>query len=318
MQAFDDGARPMKDPALGVMADGGLSQDTGAVSLSVVVVAFVGDECLPRCLEHLMEDVGGRDSVEVLVACDDRVTTRPSLAARHPSVRWVHGGGEVHPAVLRSRAVASSRGARVALLEDHCVVAPGWCDAALRATAAIQGGPIDKAEPDTRLNWAGYFLEFAYFMPPLRRDEQRASDCNSTYSREALDSVRDVWAREFHETSVNWALHDRGHAIVRDAGLLVYESHPLHARAAIREKRDFGRTYARTRCARMPRGRQLAYAAASPVLPAILTTRMARIAVQRHRLGAFVRAYPWFLALALAWTAGEFAGYFRGATSLKG
>ena len=282
----------------------------GTKVLSVVVVVFVGDECLPSCLDHLALEVRGRTDLEVIVSCDDRLEERERWESEYPWVRWLHQPGSVHPSVLRARGVREASGHHIALLEDHCQTAPGWCAAALNSgSTPVQGGPIQKAEPDTPLNWAGYFLEFAYYMPRVTNTGDRASDCNTTYTREALQSVRSVWEKEFHETNVNWALQDQGVLIVRAPGQLVYESHPLHLKDALKERLAFGRTFADSRCQRLSRSQQLAYAIGTPLLPALLTLRMGRIAAKHSRFGAFLRAYPWFLLLASAWTLGEVQGY---------
>jgi len=54
-------------------------------------------------------------------------------------------------------------------------------------------------------------------------------------------------------------------------------------------------------------------AALSPLLPLVLTARTARQAFSKGRGGRFVRALPWVLALNVAWSAGEAAGYAFGA-----
>lgn len=280
--------------------------------LTIIVVAFVDGPCLERCLARLVPQTAGVADVDVVVATDDRVTERAALVHQYPTVKWLHTPGLTHPSIRRSHAVRAARGAYVALLEDHCLVGAEWLTAAREACTrgtAIQGGPIDKWEPDSALNWAGYFLEFTYYMPPISEAGDRASDCNTTYARAALDRVPQAWAKAFHETTVNWALRDLGYAIVRNARQLVYESHPQRAGAALRERVAFGRTFASTRAARLSRPLQLAYAAGTPFLPVVLTWRMARLAGARGRLAAFARALPWFVLLASAWSVGELRGY---------
>jgi hypothetical protein len=176
----------------------------------------------------------------------------------------------------------------------------------------LQGGPIDKAVPDSPLSWAGYWLEFAYYMPPISREGDRASDCNSIYSRSALESVADAWQEEFHETTVNWALRDHGVTIVRDPQQLVFERHPQKFVAALEQRLAFGRTYSETRVDRLTTSKRLALGVAAVLLPVLFTVRIGRIAATHHRLGAFIRSYPWFLLLASAWAIGEMRGYFSG------
>ncbi|MEP7132730.1 MAG: hypothetical protein ABI914_06165, partial [Acidobacteriota bacterium] len=83
----------------------------------------------------------------------------------------------------------------------------------------------------------------------------------------------------------------------------------------LRQRFHYGRGYAADRV----RGRgvpvRILFALASPLLPALLLRRLGAAAARSRRGRDFLRALPWTLALTVAWSFGEFAGYVSGAPS---
>jgi hypothetical protein len=203
----------------------------------------------------------------------------------------------------------------IALTEDHCAPAPDWCAAVARAHAttpyAAIGGVVDKAGPDAAVGWALYFCDYARYMPPLRGGPaDYLTDCNVSYKRDALDAVRDVWAAEFHETAVHWALQARGEVLWLAPSVVVRQGAAPRRQIPLRERFRHGRIFAGTRAARTSRPARAGYAAASLLLPAVAVGRaVARVIRKRRRGWQLVRALPAMVALSAAWALGEAAGY---------
>ena len=82
--------------------------------------------------------------------------------------------------------------------------------------------------------------------------------------------------------------------------------------AAIRQRFHYGRGYAADRAAFAARPRRVLYALFAPLLPFLLTARMARQAIAKGSSAAFAKASCWALMLNVAWSAGEAAGYVLG------
>lgn len=281
--------------------------------MSVVVVRFAGGDAVQRTLDALVPQVdtlGG----EVLVAHDAGAAPSPSLRAKHPSVRWIAGAPGDSPARLRALGVQASTGRVVACTEDHCIPGPEWGERMLRAhegTHAIVGGAIDKAPSPSPTAWAAYLLDYGRYMSPLPAGVgAQASDCNVSYLRRDLGDVSNSWKDEFHETTVQWALAARGVPVMLDPAIVVQQHREVELSDYLRERREHGRTYAKTRVASVSSVTRVRFAVLACLLPPVLVMRVRRLvaskpagrAVPRETWGPLTRA-------AIAWSAGELDGY---------
>jgi hypothetical protein len=139
------------------------------------------------------------------------------------------------------------------------------------------------------------------------------TDCNVSYKRPALTSISDVWAGEFHETSVNWTLQARGESLWLSPRIIVHGHRRLTLVEAIRDRYAFGRLFASTRvAATTPLGRAF-YAGSSFLLPPLLLGRVAVNVLRKRRGGReLARAIPALLCITIVWACGEFVGYLTG------
>lgn len=304
-----------------------LSSSTPRLS---VVVVIVSDTTLPRasavhladCLDALASQVDA-PPFEVIVPHTAAVDGLDAVRARFPDIRFLpvpdvvaRVGGREHHDVLRARGMAVARGEIVGLLEDHARPHPRWCASvadAHRGPYAAIGGAIENGI-DRPLNWAVYFCDFGKYQNPVPAGETAfASDANVTYKRDALEAVRPAWQQAFREVVVNGALKDQGRTIALDPTIVVYQNRRgLGLREAVHERFVWGRSYAATRRASLSLLTRLAFTALSPVLPAVLLLRMARISHGRGSFPCFVRALPATVLLLATWSAGEGLGYLTG------
>jgi hypothetical protein len=222
-----------------------------------------------------------------------------------------------HHDALRTWGIAATSGEIVALLEDHEVPAPGWAAEVMTAHAvsgdAVIGGAVDNAIPRP-LNWALCLCDFSAYLPPIAGGPSPvATDVNVSYKREALEVVAPVWRERFHERRVHEALRAAGHRIALRPAILVYQRRTdVGAVEAMIERMTWGRSYAATRADAWSAGRRVCYAAMTPVLPALLVTRIVRNVTVKHRWSAGVlAALPWVCALSAMWSLGELNGYLK-------
>jgi len=299
-------------------------------ALSVVVALISGKrEDLERCLQALSSQRGAPD-FEVLVPYDDAVAEVQELAPRFPDVRFLRaegldtraaraGASREHHDTLRTIGLRAARGEIVALTEDHAVATSTWCAdmvAALAAhpRAAAVGGAVE-CGAETLLARAVYHCDFGRYQNPLPEGPaQYVSDSNVAYRREALESVRDAWDNDYHETIVHGALVARGFEI-----LLTRRSEVAQVRTglrlgqALRERFVWGRSFAGTRVAGAPFARRAVFAAMSVLLPFVLTLRLVRGALARKRdVAGFLACLPVVFLLQIGWALGEFVGYSTG------
>ncbi len=286
---------------------------TAAPALSVVVVVLAGGSHTVRCLETLRRRDGVPDA-EILVPHDDRLTNAADLRKNFPEVQFIPLPGRCTYAQSRAAGVKASRGAIVAVTEDQCIPPAAWCANVLRAhesSHAAIGGPVEKLEPDTALNWAIYLRELGGFMPPMAEGQTHTlTDCNVTYKRAALDKIADVWPESFHEPQVHAALEARGETLWLSPTLLTMQQRTLQLGPALAERYEFGRLYGAMRVQKTGIGKRLVMAAASVVLPVLLTARVFATAFGKGRhIGAAFRATPYLILFAAVWAWGEFLGY---------
>jgi hypothetical protein len=178
--------------------------------------------------------------------------------------------------------------------------------------AAI-GGAVECGS-DGLLRKAVYYCDFGRYQNPLPEGPATyVSDSNVAYRREALEGVRSVWERDYHETVVHGALLEAGQELwLTPRSKVAQVREGLRAGQAIHERYVWGRSFAGTRF----RGRafpiRLVYAALSFFLPVLFTWRLLRGAVARRRVNELLPVLPLILILQATWSVGEFVGYVTG------
>ncbi len=299
------------------------AQTGGRPPLSVVVVILAGRQYLLRCLEAL-ERQQGVDRPEIVVPHDATLDDVAALRRRFADVRFLPHEGRKTFAELRAAGVRAARGEIVAVTEDHCSAEPTWARSILELHEgpwAAVGGPVDKRGPDTMLNWAIYLSDFGRYMNPVVEGSAGyLTDCNVAYKRASLEATAELWQREFHETTVNWALQDQGKQLLLSRRVAVRQQRTLRLGYALGERYRFGRLFASTRVAGASLGRRVFYATASGALPAILLLRVYRNVFGKRRFDTpFLRIIPQLVLLNLVWAWGEVVGYLtaRAAPTLR-
>jgi glycosyltransferase involved in cell wall biosynthesis len=294
-----------------------LSAHGDTPALSVVVIVFDGGRHLGPCLDGLVRQTGALP--EIIVAFDSALRLPAGLLERYPDVRLLPVPAAPTPAQLRAQAVALARARVVALLEDHCVPEPDWCERILAAHEgphAAVGGCVEKgfapgAHRDSALNWAIYLTDYSRYMPPLAAGPAASlTDCNVSYRRAELERIRDAWTIEFHENVVHERLRALGATLWLDPSIIVREHRDLRLADALRDRYAFGRLFASTRVAQAPLARRSLYAAASALLPPVLVWRAARnLLARRRHLAQLPRCLPALFLVSSAWMLGELVGY---------
>ena len=292
-----------------------MSATSEAPGLSVVVVMLGGRDYLPRCLDALHRQIGVTRP-EIIVPGDESAGELASLHRRYPDVEFVPVEGRRTYAELRAIGFRRARGRIIALTEDHCSPDPDWCQQILKlhegAHAAV-GGAVDKG-PDGVFNWAIYLCDFSRYMNPVVEGPSAyLTDCNVSYKRQALEALAPLWAREFHETTINWTLAGQRQSLWLSPRVVVRQQRSLTLGAALGERYRFGRLFARTRVAATPWTKRLLYAAGALALPLVLVARVARNVVAKRRArDRFLLALPAIVLLNTVWGLGELVGYLQG------
>ena len=290
--------------------------DISPIRISVIIVSLQGKEQLARCLTALLqqEDIAPD---EIIVPIDDDRQHLCSLKDRFDSVDFLPAAGRQTYARLRARGVAAARGEIVAITEDHCIPEPDWVAAILASHAAPYaaiGGAIEKEVPDSALNWALYLADYLRYMKPMAAGAaHHLTDCNVTYKRTALEKIRSCWQEEFHEPEVHGALQEVGERLWFTPAIVVRQQRSMTWPAALQDRFNFGRLLGGRRVLAAGFGRRLPYMLSAPILPLLLTWRVASQVGQKGRYRrTFVQALPHLVVLNFCWALGEFVGYLTG------
>lgn len=274
-----------------------------------MVASWSSDASLARCLASLASQ---SDGVEVIVATN---RAPHELERRYPRARFLRGPDGATVFRLRALGADAARGRLVAFLEDHAAAGPRWAAALREAYGAghrIIGGPVENGLQSRAVDWALYFVEYGYYMPPMRGGPApRLSGLNIAYDGALLRACRDVWKEALQENEINDALRARGHTLHIAPEAVVESFLPMTLGYGMGHLRDGGRHFARYRASRCSAARRLVWALGSPLVPAVLFLRLAHAIASRRpvRLFQLLRALP-FLTLVLgAWGWGEATGY---------
>jgi hypothetical protein len=280
------------------------------VDLSVVVP--VSDGCLragdalaaaSRALEGI--------SAEVIVVDGSRDGSGDAVPRRAP-LRFVRADGGANAAILRAHGVAESKGRIVALLEPWTLPTPDWARALLdehgKGTAdTVVGGPVVFDGPDRAAAWAEFFFEYGPFLPPFAGEVTELAVNNVSYRADLLHRVRPSWEKGFWKHFLHRELREKGVRFRAAPDAVVRHARPVPFNQFLRERIDHGRAYAARR------GGSPARALIAPLLPIVLTYRLARrLREKPETRTALRRALPALVLAHGAWAWGEVQGHLAG------
>jgi hypothetical protein len=230
---------------------------------------------------------------------------------RESGVKLIHFSEKRSVPEMRWAALRATSGDLIAAVESRCVPGPEWLKELAEAhakypDAAGVGGTVSAA-PGSLLSDGLYFCEYGHFAPPVNcGPTSELSGANLSYKRALLETERDLLDAGCWETLIHLRWRDRGIplALCRADVRFVNSMTPA---VILRQRFDYGRNYAASRT-----GPRFLYAGASPLLPFLLTLRLARSASRKGLARRFWRSAMFVFLFNLAWSAGEFCGYCFG------
>jgi glycosyl transferase family 2 len=283
--------------------------------LSIIVAAPTGAAEAAVCLESLRPQAGG---AEIIVPFSGPPESAANLLQQYTGVRFLSAPEGTSVFQLRSIGIDAASTPIVALTEGHCTVSPTWVDAIVSAIEEghpIVGGPIENGRDRRIYDWAVYFSEYLWYIPPLPAGPIPAlSGVNVAYRRELLTRCHAVWREAFYENEVHAALQACGYGFYCAPAMQV-DSHLNTLQNAAAHLYRGGKRYAWHRQLQSPAQRHLVWIGLAPLVPVVLLARIARTLVQRRpaRLLTLALALPYVAYLLGAWSAGELVGSFPAA-----
>lgn len=286
---------------------------TAAPRISVVIAVEESKANLPAVLAHLAP--AAHPDCEFLFCATDAQAMSLVPATLPQARKLVCASGSRIPHLWRDGIVAA-RAEWVALLSAHCVPASGWLDALLgqrfEGDEAALGGYFSNDAGATPRNWAIYLLRYAAFSRPLaRRSVPHLLADNAAYRRSEVLACTDLVEDGFWEVEYHQRFRDKGLRLRLADDLEVVHINRYSARQFAAQRREHGFAFGRDRARRLGTGRLLVYAFATPLIPAVLYTKvLARMVRYRWVRSTPLAAYGWLLHFVSTWALAEARGLF--------
>jgi hypothetical protein len=219
---------------------------------------------------------------------------------------------------LRGAGMAAAREDWIAVTEDHCVADPRWVEVLLGQTdgaSQVVGGGVGNARPGA-LNWAAYFSEYGFFSSarPPADGYTLVTGANVMYGPDVSERVARWAAEGAWEDVIHGRLASEGVRFRFVPGARVSQNDTYGLAAFCRDRYEHGLDYARVRLRENPGTSRALRLATIPLLPFVLTARVARAAAGENP-SAFAKALPFTFTFLGAWSLGEAAGYWRGGSA---
>jgi glycosyltransferase involved in cell wall biosynthesis len=285
--------------------------------LSVVIVADAY-ETIRKTVRHLRAQTVA-DRIELVVVAPDG-----ELGLDEGELAELHSHRVVRVGDIRSLSWARAPGIRaaaapiVALAESHCFPEPEWAERLLAAHAdgwAVTGPAVFNANPSTVVSWVNLLLDYGPWLGPTPGGElDDLPGHNSSYRRDLLLAFGERLEKLLEaETIMHAELRAAGHRLYQEPGARAAHLNVTRTASWIGERFQTGRRFASARGYSWPAWRRAAYAAGSPLIPAVRFRRLLRD-LARTGTGRELRGYGYLLlAFALGVSAcGELVGYVLG------
>lgn len=262
-----------------------------------------------------------KDRLELVIIAPDRASLGMSesdtggLAA----VRFLEVGDAERLATARAAGVRAASAPIVVIGETHTYPHPEWAEALIRAHAqpwAVIVPGFGNANPDGALSWAIFLLDYGRWLAGLPSGEiALAPTHNSSYKRDVLLELGPALETALaHGDELTLHLDARGHRAYFEPAARIDHLNVSRPGPWLNERFLGGLLIAGRRATRWPWYTRLLYMAGSPLIPAVLLSRIrhgVRLARRERHLPAGTMAA---LVMGVVVSAvGELVGYARGA-----
>lgn len=285
--------------------------------ISVVIASVNGLPYPLDCLQALSDQRGGVSCEVILADCTGPETVRV-VRERFPEVRVLAFDEQKSVPWLRSVGIRAARASLVAVTEDHCVPRPDWLsrlvDGVERTGWAAVGGGVENDSTERLVDWSVYFCEYSGLMSPVPEGPTGTiPGMNVVYDMKQLAPVREVFAEGLWENFLHDRLRAAGYSIGLDPRVVVGHKKRFTVRMFLAERFHYSRAFGGFRVKGQGLLRRLGWAAAMPLLPALVVARVSRNVISRRRnIRWFVPSLPLIVLFSVAWAIGELVGYLAG------
>lgn len=299
------------------------SAPSSGLACSVVVASNRDLDLLRACVASLSRQCAAAGA-EIIVARAGELPAEDIAWLTEQNMTLVTAPSSATIPELRGLGMTGAKGDLVAVTEDHCIAHPDWLTSLCQAagvpgdpgSADVTGGGMDNARRSRAVDWAAYFSEYGFFSS-LRRESSREATAplltgaNVAYARSVSATVAGWAAAGDWENLIHQRLAAAGCVLRFEPKAVILQNRTYHFGAFCLDRYEHGLDYARTRLSTVGAHRWWMLLAITPLLPFVLTMRVARAAAA-GRWTQFMMALPVTFAFLTAWSLGEGAGYLAG------
>jgi predicted dehydrogenase len=287
--------------------------------LSVISSTTVGYAAIRTTVAHLRRQSIVNEMELVMVGPSEESLAAPAEEfTGFAAVTRVSVGPVMSIAHANAAGVRRARGRVVALTEDHCFPEPEWAAALLVAhqdDRSVVGPMVRNGNPQTLVSQADFIIGYGPWMEPISGQEMPfLPGHNSSYKRDELLALGGRLERLMEaETVLHMEWSAQGKCLwVEPAARVRHMNYSLW-RSWIPVQVLAGRVFGGMRASGWPRRRQLFYAAASPLIPAVRFWRSLReLRRPGWTLGGILRIAPVLACGLILDGVGQFLGYWLG------
>jgi hypothetical protein len=285
-------------------------------ALSVVVASVNGFPYVGACLDSLRNRCPG---AEAIVADWTDAETRRRIRDGWPDARLISFDEPMAVPELRAAGIAAARTPYVAVIEDHCVLNPGWAEgivAAHRAGHPVVGGPVRNGATQRVRDWAAFLCEYSEYMESARSGEPGVATSlvgmNVSYDRRAIAAMQELLDEGRWETWLHAHLQRSGLELYFDPALTIDHVKDFDLRVFLSQRYHYARSHAGMRNPEL-RWKRAVYVFGSPLLIPMLYLRIALNVFRKGRYRRhFLAATPLIILYLSVWALGEAVGYAMG------
>ncbi len=283
-----------------------------SIEISVIIATRRQNDLLISCLSTLSNQAGETDA-ELLVVQTLSAPVAPSITQAFPAVNFITCAANTSLAEMKAIGIRQARGNVIALTQPHCIPSNNWLRMHINAHRQLQasaiGGAVINRSQATISERCAFRCEYGKFNSNrLAGVTKSLASSNVSYKKGDLLEVMDgdYWETELHRRlsklgSGLWYLPEMNVVHQRRCSFLTY----------LLERFHYSRYFAARRFEN--RGVALMYAVGCTLLPAIVLIRLlTAFSTDDNFYAECIVCIPCFIAISIAWTAGEFIGYIFG------
>jgi hypothetical protein len=287
--------------------------------MSVIVITPDRYATVRKTIRHLRaQNVCGSLEVVLVAPSLSGLALDESALRAFLQYRLVEVGTMSSTARARAAGVQAASAPLVAFAEDHAYPAPGWAEALIkrhREPWAAVGPVMANANPRSITSWANLLIEYAPWLEPATGGErEHLPGHNGSYKRQLLLEYGDrLEAMLGAESVLHWDLRAKGYQLYLEPQARTFHQNFSARWPSLTLRFNGGRLFASSRARAWPTWRRAVFALASPLIPAVRCSRIAREMIRPGRPRRLLPRVLPALIIGLAFDGvGEMIGYAFG------